>query len=216
MRVAAGYGSESVHVSEWECCTTTMFTQIFTPRRALVPPRAAMALSKLSGDEQGIILVQLRNALEPRLAVYFSSASHELRALTPALLQQLRSDYEAAAALCHKMGTSCKELRETKEIYWASNGLVPADLTTLCKLCSVLPALETLRLIEISGSADPDGVQRLVEGLGVGALPAVTTLILNNMHMGDAGASALAASLGRGALPRLKTLALCEDAISKG
>ena len=175
-----------------------------------------MALSKLSGDEQGIILVQLRNALEPRLAVYFSSASHELRALTPALLQQLRSDYEAAAALCHKMGTSCKELRETKEIYWSSNGLVPADLTTLCKLCSVLPALETLRLIEISGSADPDGVQRLVERLGSGALPAVTTLILNNMHMGDAGASALAASLGRGALPRLKTLALCEDAISKG
>ena len=36
---------------------------------------AAMALSKLSGDEQGIILGQLRNRLEPRLAMYFSSAS---------------------------------------------------------------------------------------------------------------------------------------------
>ena len=97
-----------------------------------------------------------------------------------------------------------------------NKGLSATDLATLATLGSVLPALETLRLIEISGSADPDGVQRLVEGLGVGALPAVTTLILNNMHMGDAGASALAASLGRGALPRLKTLALCEDAISKG
>ena len=88
-------------MSEWECCTTTMFTQIFTPRRALVPPRAAMALSKLSGDEQGIILVQLRNALEPRLAVYFSSASHELRALTPALLQQLRADHVSMRGIVH-------------------------------------------------------------------------------------------------------------------
>ena len=38
---------------------------------------AAMAFSKLSGDEQGIILGQLRNALEPRLVMYFSSASKE-------------------------------------------------------------------------------------------------------------------------------------------
>ena len=35
----------------------------------------AMALSKLSGDEQGIIFVQLCNVLDPRLAVsvYFST-----------------------------------------------------------------------------------------------------------------------------------------------
>jgi hypothetical protein len=44
---------------------------------------AAMAFSKLSGDEQGIILDQLRNALEPRLVMYFSSANKELRALVP-------------------------------------------------------------------------------------------------------------------------------------
>ena len=43
--------------------------------------RAAMALSKLSADEQGIILGQLCNALEPRLAVYFSSANSGLRML---------------------------------------------------------------------------------------------------------------------------------------
>ena len=36
--------------------------------------RVAMALSKLSGDEQGIILGQLRNTLEPRLVMYFSTA----------------------------------------------------------------------------------------------------------------------------------------------
>ena len=36
---------------------------------------AAMAFSKLSGDEQGVILGQLRNTLEPRLVMYFSSVS---------------------------------------------------------------------------------------------------------------------------------------------
>ena len=40
-----------------------------------------MAWSKLSADEQGIILGQLRNALEPRLVMYFSSTSKELRAM---------------------------------------------------------------------------------------------------------------------------------------
>ena len=84
----------------------------------------AMALSKLSGDEQGIILGQLRNTLEPRLVIYFSSASKELRALlTPAVQQQLRKNYEAATALCLKlclkMGIqSCKELREATKIEW--------------------------------------------------------------------------------------------------
>ena len=61
---------------------------------------AAVAWSKLSGDEQGVILGQLRNTLEPRLVMYFSSANKELRALLPpAAQQQLRTDYEAATAL---------------------------------------------------------------------------------------------------------------------
>ena len=52
-----------------------------------------MALSNLSGDEQGIILGQLCNTLEPRLAVYFSGTCSELRVfLTPAARQQLRAD----------------------------------------------------------------------------------------------------------------------------
>ena len=84
-----------------------------------------MALSKLSGDEQGIILGQLRNTLEPRLAMYFSSASKELRALlTPAVQQQLRTDYEAATALCLKVGLQgCKELREAWKVDWLDKGL---------------------------------------------------------------------------------------------
>ena len=132
-----------------------------------------MALSKLSGDEQGIILGQLCNPLEPRLALYFSSACTELRALLPpAVRQQLKADYEVATALCVKMEMrSCKELREATEVAWFKNDLSAADLATLAMLGSVLPALEMLGLSEYSGSAGLDGVPRLAEGLAAGALP---------------------------------------------
>ena len=174
-----------------------------------------MALSKLSGDEQGIILGQLRNRLEPRLAMYFSSASTELRALLPpAVRQQLRDDHEVAAALCVKMGMrSCKELREATQIHFFDRGLSAADLATLGLLGPVLPALERLILEDSSGSAGPDGVTRLAEGLTSGALLVVTFLCLSGLHVGDAGASALAAALDRGALPRLEKLQLCAAAI---
>ena len=56
-------------------------------------------------------------------------------------------------------------------------------------------------------------MQRLAEGLVAGALPAVTSLLSATMHVGDAGASALAAALGRGALPRLEHLCLGRTAI---
>ena len=116
--------------------------------------RAAMALSKLSGDEAGIVFVQLCNALEPRLAVYLSSTSHELRALTQALRQQLRADYEVAAALCRKVGMrSCKELREAKRVDWTAKALSADELATLGTLGSVLPALEVLHLDESAGAA---------------------------------------------------------------
>jgi len=174
-----------------------------------------MALSTLSGDEQGVILGQLRNTLEPRLVMYFSSASKELRALLPpAVQQQLRADYEEATALCLKVGTqSCKELRAAEVVVWRGKDLSAADLATLAKLGSVLPALEYLILDDCSGLAGPDGVPRLAEGLVAGALPAVTVLSIGGMHVGDAGASALAAALDRGALPRLKDLVLGDAAI---
>ena len=116
-----------------------------------------MALSTLSGDEQGVILGQLRNTLEPRLVMYFSSASKELRALLPAAArQQLQADYGEAMALCVKLGMrDCKELREAVEIKWFAKGLSAADLATLAKLGSVLPALEWLWLSEGSDSAGP-------------------------------------------------------------
>ena len=171
-----------------------------------------MALATLSGDEQCIIFVQLCNVLDPGVAVAFGSINSELRALTPALLQQLRADYEVAAALCRKVGMrSCKELREAKQVICSRDGLSAAELATLGRLGSVLPALEWLGLAE--PAAGPDGMQRLAAGLGVGALPAVTYLNFSSTHVGDAGALALAAALGRGALPRLKILVLNNAAI---
>ena len=172
-----------------------------------------MALLSLSGDEQRILFPQLCNVLEPGVAVALSSVSNELREPTLALLQQLRADHEAAAALCRKMGLwSCKELREAKEVkLWEDKGLSSDDFATLGTLGSVLPALERLDLSEPEAGAD--GVQRLAEGLGAGALAAVADFQLFNMNVGDAGASALAAALGRGALPRLKILMLGNAAI---
>eukprot|EP00964_Phaeocystis_antarctica_P087684 scaffold55693_cov60-Phaeocystis_antarctica.AAC.2 len=175
-----------------------------------------MALSKLSGDEQGIILGQLCNTLEPRRAMYFSSASSELRALlTPALRQQLRTDHEVAAALCCTMGLQgCKELREATEVHWKDDGLSLVDLaTTLGTLGSVLPALMFLRLFETSWFLRSDGVQRLAERLCAGALPALRTLSIASLHVGEEGASAIAAALDRGALPRLESLELTDATI---
>ena len=175
-----------------------------------------MALSKLSGDEQGIIFVKLCNVLDPRVAVDFSSASSELwEASTLALRQQLRAQHEAATALCLKMGMrSCKHLREAKYFVWKNKDLSETDLALLGKLGSVLPALESLTFYERYGAPVPDGVQRLAEGLGVGALPAVQELHLSGMQVGDAGASALAAALGRGAMPRLTHLTLQKASIT--
>ena len=76
-----------------------------------------MALAALSGDEQRIRFTQLCNVLEPCVAVHPSSVSSELQTATEALLRQLRTDHEVAAALCRKVGMqSCKELREAKRI----------------------------------------------------------------------------------------------------
>ena len=149
--------------------------------------------------------------LEPRTAVYLSSTCNELREPTLALLPQLRADHEVAAALCLKVGLrSCKELREAKRVDWYSPNLTAAKLELLGTLGSVLPALQMLLLDE--STAGPDGVQRLADGLGAGALPAVATLGFSGLHVGDAGASALAAALGRGALPQLRWLSLSNAA----
>ena len=132
--------------------------------------------------------------------------------LTQAPRQQLKADHEAAAALGRKAGKrSCKELREAKEVAWHRRCVSADDLSLLGTLGPVLPALQQLTLRE--PAAGPDGVPRLAEKLGAGALPAVTWLYLGDKHVGDAGASALAA-LDRGAMPRLKRLDLYSNAIT--
>jgi hypothetical protein len=173
--------------------------------------RVAMALSKLRADEQGILFVQLCNVLDPGIAAALSSVNNELRTATQAPLQQLKSGHEAAAALCRKLGKSCKQLREAKVVNSWNKGLTAEELALLGTLGSVLPALEELHLWE--PAAGPEGMQQLAAGLGAGALPAVTWLSIYDAHMGDAGASALAAALVKGALPRLKTLVLYNTAI---
>ena len=161
---------------------------------------AAMALAALSEDEQRIVFSQLCNMLDPRGAVDFSSITNELWELTQSLRQQLRTDHEVAAALCRKLGfRSCKELREAKTVKWIFKGLSATDLALLGTLGSVLPALEKLIGDSSGSAAGPDGVLRLAERLGAGALPALTTFVFASVHVGDAGASALAAALGRGA-----------------
>ena len=175
-----------------------------------------MALGALSGDEQCIIFSQLCNPLDPGVAVAFGSISSELWALTPALLQQLRADYEVVTTLSRKLGMrSCKELREAKKVEEINQSISAAELALLGTLGSVLPALEELRLYKLGSWEAGHGWQagKLAEKLGAGALPAVTLLRLSTMHVGDAGASALAAALGRGALPRLKHLHLTCTAI---
>ena len=62
-----------------------------------------MALVALSGDEQLVIFVQLCNVLDPGVAVAFGSASNELWEATKVPRQQLKADYEAAAALGLKL-----------------------------------------------------------------------------------------------------------------
>ena len=159
--------------------------------------RGAMALCALSDDALGVIYVGLTNVLDPGVAVDFSSASKGLWEPTQAMRQQLRTDYEAVAALCLKVGLGgCKALRDAKQ--FTGRRLSAVELTLLGSLGAVLDQLETLSLFPSGhiGAAGPDGVQRLAERLGVGALPSVYNFDLFNVHVGDAGASAIAAALG--------------------
>merc|ERR1711951_248152 len=107
------------------------------PLRARRGARRAMALSALSGDEQGILFVQLCNVLDPGIAVALSSVSNELRAATRVPLQQLKTGHKAAAALCRKLGhRNCKALREAKEIVCWNKCLTADEMNLLGTLGS--------------------------------------------------------------------------------
>ena len=145
----------------------------------------------LSPDLSGVIFSKLCTSLDPSVAVAFSSASSELWALTHVQRQQLKSDYNVAAALSLKLGMQgCKELREAKflEVLSCADRLSEDNLATFGTLGSLMPALNKLFLsglnmwppqadlidtIRINDRAA--GVQRLAEKLGAGALPALTS-----------------------------------------
>ena len=83
------------------------------------------SLDALPDEIQQLVFGQLWNALDPRSAVAFSSASKGLLELMQRVgegagkspLQQLKEENAAAAALGLKAGVrSCKALREAKEI----------------------------------------------------------------------------------------------------
>ena len=215
MHAASEISPEADIYDEWGTIPRTIITasaHAMARLNQVTDDELPCVLSDLSDDQHRSIFGHLWNALDPRAAVAFSSASWGLRKPTQALLQQLRAEHEAVAALCRRVGMrSCKELREAKKVEWYNTALSVADMELLGTLGSVLPALQELVLIE--HSAAQDGVQRLMEGLGEGALPAVTFLSTCHLHVGASGASALAAALDRGALPRLKRLHLKNAAI---
>ena len=110
----------------------------FFARAARVRPSAREALCRLSGDEQGILFVQLCNVLDPGIAVALSSVSNELRTATRVPLQQLKANHKAAAALSRKLGhRNCKALREAKHVDWWKIGLTADELKLLGTLGSV-------------------------------------------------------------------------------
>ena len=187
-----------------------------------------MALSKLSGDEQGIILGQLWNPLEPRRAVYFSSASSGLRVLlTPALRQQLRTEHEAAAALCLKVGMgSCEEPREARTVSSILGGGLSAAGRGLRLLLTPALLLRTdqevaaalCRKMGLRGCKElreETEVEWIDKGLSAADLATLGTLgsvlpALEELHIseysgaaGPDGMQRLAAGLGAGALPAL-------------
>ena len=202
-------GSDPTKILHLFCPRTLRYLALPGAGELCLHPTHTRAFSKLSGDEVGIVFSGLCNPLEPRVSVDFGSVSRGLRVLIQAVRQQLRPGHEVAIKLCLKLEMmNCEQLREARTVDWNyddCHDLSVTDMATLGTLGLVLAALEELHLTDIVAVL---GVQRLADGLGADALPAVTTVTLVHVHVGDAGASALTAALGRGALPTLKILSL--------
>ena len=91
-------------------------------------------LDALPDEMQQVVFGQLCNALDPRSAVAYSSASKGLRELMQRVgegagkspLQQLKEENAAAAALCRKLkARSCKTLREASHVKLRNQDLSP-------------------------------------------------------------------------------------------
>ena len=179
--------------------------------------RAKMTLSKLSEDEQRIIFGHLCSVLEPRFAVYFSSASRGLREQTQALRLQLRVEHEGLTAICLKVGIRSKDLREAKEIDWRGEHSV-----TALRVNGVAMALSTLsedeqyiifghwhNVLELC-ARDLPATDLATLGKLVTVLPSLKQLCLSDAAdaAGPDGVQRLAEGLGAGALPAVTVLAI--------
>ena len=167
-------------------------------------------LGALSHDELGVIFDGLADPLQPDVGVALSSTCLGLRTPLQVALGVLRERYARAAALCRKVGTSCKGLRvaDAEYLTWRHKGLTANDMVTLAMILQTngLPRLRRLDLMyDAFGDA---GVQALCEGLSHGVAPSLRELNLNHNNFGSAGAEALASTLRREALPKLSVLDL--------
>jgi len=173
------------------------------------PAVATGPLGALSHDELGVIFDGLADPLQPVVAVALSSTCLGLRTPLLAALEVLQQRHKRAVALCHKVGTSCAELRDmVAPIYFGGQGLTAADMATLGMILRTngLPWLEDLDLTDNRfGDA---GMQALCEGFVRGAAPRLQFIDLHNTAIGLAGAEALATALRRGAPPKLEALNL--------
>ena len=179
-------------------------------------------LGALSVDSLLDIFEQAYDPLHPSVAVNLSSVVRVLREPTKARREQLQAEHEVAAALCLKLGMQdCRELRTTWWHVSRRKDLSADDLATLATLGRFLPFLDTLRFTtqsqggpenesedEGEDESEDEGLQRLAEGLSVGALPALSNFVLVGVNLGDSGALTLADALDRGAMPRLENLRL--------
>ena len=180
---------------------------------------ASCLLLTLKHDEFGVIVQELCDPAQPRVALQLSSASRSLRLLMGARLAELREQHEEAKALAAVLRTRLSELptrsvisssRRTS-VYTSSVNLQfsTSSWRTLGDLarCQSLPSLRSLEVIN-QGSGGDEGVALLAAGLGVGCLPSLQSLYLKNVNLGPQGASALASALNKRAVPLLKVLAL--------
>jgi len=175
----------------------------------------------LSHDELGVIVDGLADPLQPIVVVALTSTCKGLR--TPPVLQTVRlilvQRHLRAVNLCHKLKTSCAELREQDDLSTDSFGAgfdlsTDGGMETLGMILRTqgLPALRRLSLSE--DECDAADMPALCEGLRGGGVPSLTDLEISGCMsslLDPAGSEALAGALSKGAVPKLEYLDLSNN-----
>ena len=174
-------------------------------------------LGALSHDALGVIFDCLSDPLEPVVAVALSSTCKGLRTPLQAALKVLRQRHlQALQGAVWKLGQLAEEEWSLDDFFsavqlnfqresWvedmeietrAGHSLDAEDIASLAMIMRThgLPVLQGLNL-QGNGFGDV-GIQRLSEGLVLGAAPSLLSLNLDGNNFGPVGAHALAASFG--------------------